>query len=365
MSQNCEGNIKTFTAAEALEAFRRVRLDSSGNVVYSDSGETWIGTTEHYAANAAQVSIRLRTASGTRKVTAAGAFSINALLYGADDGKVDDAVAGSPTLRALEAATANNDVIEAIDEEGVDVAGDSFIWVSPNGDDSGDGSFTSPYLTITKAFTQVTAVRPIVMVMPGEYAEVDLVWPNINGVRLIAPFGSVLIGQSTKAATAVITMAPTTATSTWEAYISEGIDIESDYTGGTCLAIANADITKKMVIQVDADLSTKAVTDKSVTITNTVSSAAIRVYAAGNFPTWEGTVTFVALNASDRLRVYNHRIIGAITQTGAVAVELTFINSAIPTVTKTSEAALNNINCWHETDADPDVYTAYTNAYDT
>ena len=93
----------SFTAGEALEAFRRVK-QSGATVVYADSGEKGIGTNQAYAASGASACIRLDT-EGTSKMTAAGAFSAGALLYPADDGKVDDAVAGKPLGRAVEAAT--------------------------------------------------------------------------------------------------------------------------------------------------------------------------------------------------------------------------------------------------------------------
>jgi len=116
MTQYNEGNVKGFDAGEALAAFRRVKLDSSGDVVYSDAGEDWIGTTDEAVANGARVSVRLRTASGTRKMTAAGAFSINDVIYGADDGKVDDNPTGASIGRAFEAATADDDVVEVLSE---------------------------------------------------------------------------------------------------------------------------------------------------------------------------------------------------------------------------------------------------------
>ena len=114
MSQNTEGNVKTFTAGEALAVNRRVKYNSSSAVVYSDAGEDWIGTTIEACDDAAQVAVRLRTAAGTHKMVAAGAFSSNAELYGAADGKVDDTASGTLIARALEAATADGDVVEVV-----------------------------------------------------------------------------------------------------------------------------------------------------------------------------------------------------------------------------------------------------------
>lgn len=119
MSQYTEGNVKAFTAGEDLAAFRRVKF-SAGTVIYADAGEVSIGTTELKKDSGEQVSIRLNTASGTRKVTAAGTFSIGAELYGAADGKVDDTVIGQIYGTALEAAaTGDGDIIEVIPHIGV------------------------------------------------------------------------------------------------------------------------------------------------------------------------------------------------------------------------------------------------------
>jgi len=113
MSQICEGNTKTFTAGEDLEAFRRVKF-SAGTVIYSDAGEVWIGITQQKVSSGEHVSIKLRTGAGTQKVVAATTFAIGAALYGAADGKVDDVVLGQVFGTALEAATAAGDIIEAI-----------------------------------------------------------------------------------------------------------------------------------------------------------------------------------------------------------------------------------------------------------
>jgi hypothetical protein len=242
----------------------------------------------------------------------------------------------------------------------------SFIWVSTDGNDTtGTGTFLTPYLTITKGLAVATTARLVVMVMPGEYSEADIVWPNTNGVILTAPFGNVTIGQSTKAETAVVTVAPTS-TASWSATI-ENIDIESDYTAGTSLAVANAGLSsgKKLNLYLNGvSLSTKAVTDSSLVVVGTGSVAgAIRVYARGNFNTWEGLVDFTTTNTGDRLRVYNTRVIGSITMNEAVVSECTFINCGLTqSLTVHSDTLYTVQNCWHETDADPDVYSAYTDA---
>jgi len=126
MSQYIDGNYKTFTSGEALAIYCRVKY-SAGTVVYADAGEPYIGITMEAVATATPVTVRLRTASGTCKVTAAGTFSTAAQLYGADDGEVDDVAAGQVFGMALEAATADGDIIEAI--PAVDNASPSYDMV--------------------------------------------------------------------------------------------------------------------------------------------------------------------------------------------------------------------------------------------
>lgn len=240
-----------------------------------------------------------------------------------------------------------------------------YVWVSPEGSDTkGNGSFGTPYKTITAGLSVATVTRNTVMVMPGTYSEVDIVWPSITGIVLIAPFDGVSIVQSTKAATAVITVSPTR-TASFSATI-ENIEIVSDFTAGKCINIANANVTagNKMNIYLNnVDLSTKAAADFSLVSTGTIAGA-IRVYARGEFNTWEGIITWTSFNTGDRLRVYNTRIIGTPTSAAAVISEVSFVNCALKTaITPHSDTLISVIGCWHESDADPDVYTAYTARY--
>lgn len=107
----------TRTTAEAIEAFRRVKL-SGATVVYADAGEVGIGVAQAYTASGGTACIETWCRGGTYKVTAAGSFAVGATLYGAADGKVDDVVVGSPIGYAGEAAGANNDIIEMIECKG-------------------------------------------------------------------------------------------------------------------------------------------------------------------------------------------------------------------------------------------------------
>lgn len=115
MSQQNEG-LKTFLAAEALEAFRRVKLSSGSgdDVEYADAGEAAIGVTQEKVSSGDPVVVRLLTPGKTFKMVASEALDEGATVYAADDGKVSDTSTGTACGTALEAATADGDVIEVL-----------------------------------------------------------------------------------------------------------------------------------------------------------------------------------------------------------------------------------------------------------
>lgn len=105
---------RTFFSAEALIAFRRVRLDSAGDIVYADAREADLGTTENGCADNEYVSVRLRQHEGTNVMIASGAISVGDRVYGADDGKVTASMGGHCCGIALTSATADGDQIEVL-----------------------------------------------------------------------------------------------------------------------------------------------------------------------------------------------------------------------------------------------------------
>jgi hypothetical protein len=113
MSQQCE-RLKTFTATEALAVYRRVKLtaDSGTAVEYADAGADFLGITQEAAAITKQVTVDFVPNSGTNKCTASGAISVGAAVYGAADGKISATPAGVVLGFALEAALADDDIIE-------------------------------------------------------------------------------------------------------------------------------------------------------------------------------------------------------------------------------------------------------------
>lgn len=118
MSSQIEGPTRAFTAGAAIGQYKRVML-TSGKLAAAGVGATdygnELGTLEVASlADLDVVSVRLRNAPGTRKMVAAGAFSVGAAIYGAAAGKVDDVSSGTQIGIALEAATADNDIVEIL-----------------------------------------------------------------------------------------------------------------------------------------------------------------------------------------------------------------------------------------------------------
>ncbi len=110
--------IKTFTATEALATGRRVKLSSgSGTAVeYADAADDYIGVTIKEAAIDEAVPVALkRNYAGTVEITAAGAITAGATIYGAADGKVWTASTGNDKYgKALEAASGDAAIIESV-----------------------------------------------------------------------------------------------------------------------------------------------------------------------------------------------------------------------------------------------------------
>lgn len=117
MSQFVDGNYKTFEADAAIALYQRVKLDADGKVTVAGLTDRCIGTAVKPAFAAGDlVTVKLRTASGTHKMIVSEAVAAGALLYTESDGEVQDTAQATAFLigTALEAATADQDVIEVL-----------------------------------------------------------------------------------------------------------------------------------------------------------------------------------------------------------------------------------------------------------
>jgi hypothetical protein len=112
--------IATFTANGALGAKVRVKITAGSTttppqVEVAGAGEQHIGITEYAVADSAPVAVRLRTYPGIHEGKASEVLAVGATLYGAAAGKVKDTSDGTAIGIALQAATADGDIIEFID----------------------------------------------------------------------------------------------------------------------------------------------------------------------------------------------------------------------------------------------------------
>jgi hypothetical protein len=114
-SENTTG-YRTFQAtAAAIAAGARVAVDSNGLISVSGAANDSIGVAVEAVAASGYGTVKLWSAPGTFQVLAGAAITRGAALYPIAAGKVDDAgtTGGALGLVALEAATADGDIIEA------------------------------------------------------------------------------------------------------------------------------------------------------------------------------------------------------------------------------------------------------------
>lgn len=123
MSQYFESPTRPDTAAGAIA--QHLRVKTTGALVVATATDVELGTMETPATAAGPTTVRLRTAQGTRKMVASDAITKNNAVYAAAGGKV--AATGSVYVgTALEAAAADNDVIEVLPGPNTDVAASTF-----------------------------------------------------------------------------------------------------------------------------------------------------------------------------------------------------------------------------------------------
>lgn len=115
MSQQYDSGTKTFVADAAIAQFARVVFESDGRIVTAGLTEVGIGVaqTPAFAAGDA-IAVKLYNSGGTFKMRASEALAVGATLYTESDGEVQDTAQATavPFAQALEAATADGDIIE-------------------------------------------------------------------------------------------------------------------------------------------------------------------------------------------------------------------------------------------------------------
>jgi hypothetical protein len=242
------------------------------------------------------------------------------------------------------------------------------IYVDPDGDDTnGDGSLFSPVATLTAALALVTTSRKKIVIRSGEYDEAAaLVWPDVDDVVLTCPDGVATISSSAST-THVLGVDPAAAAGTWT-FTLENICI-SHANGQIGLQVDNSAVGKRInMILKNFSSEAETTTDASIDINRSGAAGnAIRVYADGSGQVIEGLVTVITESTDDRFRFKGYRLTGGLTVVGAIASEVTLISCGVKTSGLTVDGAnkLTNIHCWYETDANPNVYTVFNDAYAT
>lgn len=298
--------IPTFTANGALVAHQRVKLTAASatippQVEVAGSGEQHIGITEYGVATGVLVAVKLRNHPGTVEAIAAEAIAVGATIYGAADGEVKDTSAGTAIGIAIEAATADQDIIEIID----------FTIIST----------TAATISIADAggFTSETDVEAALAEIYQDLLSVQHCIP-IPLMTLMESDATNVVDYLGKATTPILDMkngdTDSVMTVTWadadqDAIIMQAI-LPPDFTPGSDLVLhvraAMQDTNDTPVLDIDTYFNegdTK-VSDAVAAITGTAYAEYIATIAAADIPAGAQTVTIEltpAAHANDEIYV--------------------------------------------------------------
>jgi hypothetical protein len=211
------------------------------------------------------------------------------------------------------------------------------------------------YNTITLAMA-AAAANDVIVLGPGTYTE-DVTWSNANNVTLQALLpGTVTIEAVTAFA---VSVNPAASSSTWTFTIRD-VNL-SHGTGLVGLLINNTNVTKRINAMLEnVSIESETATDAAIDVNRGGSASdAIRLYATGHGHTIEGLVDYITESTDDRVRFWGYRLVGGITITGAIVMEVTFVNCGIKTSGETygTGNVSNHFGCYNETDANPNVHT--------
>ena len=114
-----ESGIRAFPCTAALGQGLRVKYDATYGLAVAGATDQDLGVLaqRHIVSGlgaAECAAVVLRNSRGTVQMVAAGAFDAYATVYGAANGKIDDTSNAEPIGTALEAATADGDLVEVL-----------------------------------------------------------------------------------------------------------------------------------------------------------------------------------------------------------------------------------------------------------
>lgn len=128
MSQQTDNGCKTMTADEAIPQYARVVFESDGRCVVASLTQIGDGIAQTPAFAAGDpISVKLWNSAGTFKMIASEALAAGANLYTESNGEVQDTAASTSFkfAKSLEAATADQDIIECMLLHAAGVAAES------------------------------------------------------------------------------------------------------------------------------------------------------------------------------------------------------------------------------------------------
>jgi hypothetical protein len=233
---------------------------------------------------------------------------------------------------------------------------DTNIYVAIHGnDDRNDGTFDSPFLTISHAVSKMTATRNTVVIMPGEYTLDDAIDVSIDGGKIIG-LGEVVINGGSGKDYCFKTVMPATSGTKDFTFKNLTINHEDDATQ-VGIQLQNTSMTAKLNVYM-SDCEFNSDGGNSVDIDHAATGNAIRLYA--NRCAFEGPVNMVVADGGDRLRLTDCIVRGGlVTDAGDYDGEI-LLNRCLVlhegvTGGHSNQRAIT-INCATETDADPNVY---------
>lgn len=359
---------ETFTASGDLSSYqyRFVKQTADNTVAICGAGERILGILQN-APESGQAAV-VRTGGMSLLYANAGtAISVtnhmkSAALGVGIKGEADLDEVGA-TAREAKASGLGTILVKLLDAVSIseEPADETIIVVSTAGDDAtGSGSFANPLASLTAALALASDTRKTIYMLAGEYEEAAKVdWPDVNGVGVFSLGGDVLISEAA-GGSAVIDIKPAFTTATFEATLGVGIK----HTAQIGLDIDNAGMgTRKLNVYLVKGFFTEQVsTGHSVNVTKGVSGQAVRIYGDG--VETEGLFNWVTSTADDRLRLKNSDLAGGLTTAGAIASEVTLVNTIVLTGALTIGSAtqvLAYVGCVYRSDAG--VYTELANTY--
>jgi hypothetical protein len=219
------------------------------------------------------------------------------------------------------------------------------------------------YPTIQAAMDAIAAADQLITLGPGTYQE-DVTWTKWKNCAIIAQIPNTVTIEAVTAFAVKMDPALTDA-KTWTGTL-QGLALN----GGDNLVglqVDNSLVAARMNIMLnDVDIENDNVTDHSIDV-NRTGSAAIRLYASGRGHTIEGLVAYTTESTDDRVRFWGYRLVGGITITGNIVMEVTFVNCGILTSGESygTGNVSNHFGCYNETDANPNVHTVVSDDDET